>query len=249
MSLKKLLYVFAHPDDETFTSGITIAKYAAENVEISLLCATRGQAGKTGEPPLCTQKELPAVREQEMRDAAAILGIRHLTFLDYEDKYLAEVPTATLAAQIQAMITTHQPQVVVTFAPHGLSGHPDHRTISAVTDLAVKTLPTEQNPVRKLYHVTLPANAPFHNRAIHTDPPEAITTEITAPNYVETAGRALLAHRTQHLSVERVFPGISQGSFEHVRHTNYYMLVWHNLHEYLVTEKESDLFAGIFDES
>lgn len=245
MSLKKVLFVFAHPDDETFTAGVTIAKYATEgDTEISLLCATRGQAGKRGEPPICTTAELPMVREQELREAAAILGIHHLDILDYEDKHLGDVPAPELVGQIQSAIRKHQAQVVVTFAPHGISGHPDHRAISAATDQAVTQIGPD-NPVRKLYHVTLPSNPAFVHINVFTDPPEKITTEISDPTYVPTVAKALLAHRTQHLSVNRVFPGIFQGDYRHVRHINSYILAWHNLPGYSLTEKETDLFAGI----
>lgn len=243
MSLKRILLVFAHPDDETFTSGATIAKYAAD-AEISLLCATRGQAGKRGEPPICTPEELPMVREQELRDAAAILGIKNVQLLDYEDKFLNQVPLPVLVSQIQDAIRRCQPQVVITFAPHGISGHPDHHAISLATDQAVATMESGHS-VLKLYHVTLPSDAPFVNRSVFTDPPESITTVINEPTVVPIVAKALLAHRTQHMSVERVFPGISSGDYSHVRHTNHYILVWHNLPDYQVADKETDLFAGI----
>jgi len=245
MSLKKILFVFAHPDDETFTAGATIAKYAAAgDTEISLLCATRGQAGKCGEPPICSREELPKVREQELREAAAILGIHNVDVLDYEDKHLADVPLPELAGKIEATIRQYQPQVVVTFAPHGISGHPDHHAISLATDHAVTYLKPD-NPVWKLYHVTLPSNAPFVNRNVHTDPPESITTEINEPAYVPVVAKALLAHRTQNMSVGRVFSGIFEGDYSHVRQTNYFILVWHRISDYHLSEKETDLFAGI----
>jgi LmbE family N-acetylglucosaminyl deacetylase len=250
MSLKRILFVFAHPDDESFTSGVTIAKYVREaDAEISLLCATRGQAGKAGEPPLCTPAELPQFRERELLEASRILGIRHVDLLDYEDKHLHESPIETLVAQIQDAIRRHQPQIVITFPPHGISGHTDHRTISEACGLAVKRLPLDETPVKKLYHVTLPSTSPFLNRNVHTDSYESITTVITAPSYVPIVAEALLAHRTQHLSVERVFPGISHGDYRHVRDTNHFILVWHHLPGYRIEGKETDLFAGMVSNS
>lgn len=247
MDRKRILFVFAHPDDESFTSGVTIARYIREeNALVSLLCATRGQAGKPGDPPLCTLEELPAFREQELRRACDILGIQQLDLLDYQDKHLSDVPAETLAGDIQRAILRHQPQVVITFAPHGISGHPDHQAISAATELAVKTLPPETNPVKKAYYVTHPTTAVFGSvRPLHTDPIESITSIITAPEYVAVVGKALLAHRTQHLSVDRVFPGLRQGDTSNVRSANYFILAWHNLPAYRIEEKETDLFAGI----
>lgn len=245
MTKKQLLFVFAHPDDESFAAGVTIAKYVNAGVHVALVCATRGQAGSVGNPPVCTRAELPAVREQELRNAANILGIQKLDILDYEDKQLSHVPIDELAAQIQLAIERHQPQVVLTFAPHGISGHPDHRAICQATTQAVC-----QNcnplPVRKLYYCTIPSHSQLPpGRTIYTDPEDAITTEINAPEYVSVAARALLAHRTQHQSVESVFPGLSQGDLRHVQQVNHYILAWHNLPGYVIRGKEWDLFAGI----
>ncbi|MBR8658591.1 MULTISPECIES: PIG-L deacetylase family protein [Brevibacillus] len=248
MEPKHILFVFAHPDDETFTSGVTICKYAQQpDTTISLVCATRGEAGKAGDPPLCTQAELPSFRERELREAATILGIDNLLFLDYTDKRLSSVPEDELISRIQAVIASCQPQVVVTFAPHGISGHPDHQAISAATTQAVKQLPPG-SPVRKLYHVTYAAGAPAGMFVPPcTDPYEAITTEIRAPEYALQVARALAAHRTQHMSVERVFPGVLAGRLDNVRTVNQFMLVWHNLKGYVPDRegKESDLFAGL----
>ncbi len=245
MSVRRILMVFAHPDDESFTSGVTIAKYADQTeTEVFLLCATRGQAGKAGDPPICTQEELPQMRERELREAAQILGISRVDVLDYIDKKLDTVPLQELAGHIQEAINRYQPQIVITFALHGISGHPDHRMISLATDLAVQSNP--HTPVKKLYHCTLPSVQPFIGvKNIHTDSLDVITTEIEGSEYVERAAKALLAHRTQHLSVDRVFPGIRQGDYSHVRRVNHFILVWHNLGNYTIQGKETDLFAGI----
>ncbi|UFJ42814.1 PIG-L family deacetylase [Brevibacillus humidisoli] len=245
MMKKQLLFVFAHPDDESFTSGVTIAKYSNSGAAVALLCATRGQAGSAGDPPLCSPGELPQVREREVRQAAEILGIHSVDVLDYEDKHLTNVPQEELVEKIQQAVKAYQPQIVVTFAPHGISGHPDHHAISQATTAAVKHLP-ENSPVKKLYYCTIPSTSPMPaGRTLYTDPYETITTEISAPEYIPIAARALLAHRTQHQSVESVFPGITQGDFHQVRHVNHYILAWHNLPEYTVTGKENDFFAGI----
>ena len=245
MSTHRILLVFAHPDDESFATGITIAKYAArQDTQLYLLCATRGEAGKAGDPPLCTQEELPHVREQELLEASRILGIDQVDLLDYVDKQVNTVPMEELVGQITAAINRYQPQVVITFAPHGISGHPDHQRISQATTAAVQSL--GDLSVRKLYHVTLPSTEPFIGvQNIHTDPLDVITTRIECKECLKNVAQALLAHRTQHLSVDRVFPGIRQGDYTQIRAVNYYILAWHNLPNYVVTEKETDLFSGI----
>lgn len=245
MSLHRILLVFAHPDDESFTSGVTITKYANRpDTEVILLCATRGQAGKPGNPPLCTQEELPAMREQELREACEFLGITQLDLLDYMDGKLDSVPLQELTAHIVKAIEKYTPEIVITFAPHGISGHQDHRVISRATSVAVTS--QENSSVKKLYHCTLPSVEPFVGvKNIFTDSPEVITTAIKGEDYVDHAAKALLAHRTQHMSVDRVFPGIRQGDYSHVRSINHFILVWHNIPNYTIQEKEDDLFAGL----
>ncbi|GAA4709276.1 PIG-L deacetylase family protein [Brevibacillus fulvus] len=243
MTNRNLLFVFAHPDDESFSSGVTIAKYAQQTgSEVYLLCATRGQAGKPGNPPVCTMEELPQVREQELRLAAGILGIKELQILDHQDKCLGEVPLEQLQGEIAGAIDRWQPSVVVTFAPHGISGHPDHQAISRVTDLTVKSLPLEKNPVQKLYHVTLPLELLAANQ--YGDPLDKISTTISAPEYKAVVGQALRAHKTQHLSVQRAFPGVMEGNDDQVREQNYFILAWAKRAE-MLSEKTTDLFAGV----
>ena len=72
---KKLLALFAHPDDEAFGTGGTLAKYAAEGDDVYLVTATRGEAGEIKEPDLATPANLPAVREHELRCACETYGI------------------------------------------------------------------------------------------------------------------------------------------------------------------------------
>ncbi|MGN7468909.1 PIG-L deacetylase family protein [Brevibacillus sp. SAFN-007a] len=246
MKKNKILFVFAHPDDETFASGITISKYTQENkAECHLLCATRGQAGKAGDPPLCTAEQLPAYREQELREAAAILGLASVDIWDYEDKLLNTVPVQELADRIQQAIATVEPAVLVTFAPHGISGHPDHQAISLATTQAVQSLDATTS-VRKLYYATRASDGPFGAiQPPYSDPIETITTIIDGPAYKQQVAAALRAHRTQHLSVERVFPGVTSGGFESVPPNNHYILAWHSLPGYTISGKEADFFTGL----
>jgi LmbE family N-acetylglucosaminyl deacetylase len=82
----KLMCVLAHPDDESMGTGSTLAKYAAEGVETTLVMATRGERGWNGDPSAYPGLEgLGKLREAELREAAKILGIREVEFLDYID--------------------------------------------------------------------------------------------------------------------------------------------------------------------
>src|SRR5690242_11953773 len=92
MAERRLLLIYAHPDDESFAVAGTARMYADLGAEIALVTATRGDAGRAGEPPLCGRGELPARREAELHEAARLLGIQHVTLLDYLDKHLADAP-------------------------------------------------------------------------------------------------------------------------------------------------------------
>jgi LmbE family N-acetylglucosaminyl deacetylase len=121
-----LLAVFAHPDDESYLCGGTLARYAAAGGRVVLLCATRGEAGESAAPALAAPDALPAVRETELRAAATLLGVAEVHLLDYRDGALMDVPFLEGVEQVAARIAAARPTVVLTFGPEGVYGHPDH---------------------------------------------------------------------------------------------------------------------------
>ncbi|MBO8172310.1 MAG: PIG-L family deacetylase [Bacillaceae bacterium] len=130
-SKPRILAVFAHPDDETYACGGTLAKYARQGAEITLICATRGEAGRRmGHPPFTTRKELPRVREQELRNACNILGIGDLLFLDLPDKGVERYEPEPLTRRLVQAIRLIRPQIMITFGgAGGFAYHADHRAI------------------------------------------------------------------------------------------------------------------------
>lgn len=141
MQLRSFLAVFAHPDDEAFGSGGSLARYAASGVQVTLVCATRGEVGEISDPALATPETLPAVREGELRAAARAMGIQDVRFLGYRDSGMVgtadnenpaafvNAPAEQVIAQLVAIIREVRPQVVLTFDPNGGYGHPDHIAI------------------------------------------------------------------------------------------------------------------------
>lgn len=135
---RTLLAIYAHPDDEAGSGGGTLAQYAADGVNVALVCATRGEVGEIAEETLATPETLPQVREQELRNAANALGVGEVIFLDYRDSGMAgtddnENPAALVNAseddvvsQLVGVIRRLKPQVIMTFDPTGWYGHPDH---------------------------------------------------------------------------------------------------------------------------
>lgn len=135
---RSLLAIYAHPDDEAFSLGGAIARYAAEGVRVYLVCATRGEVGEISDPSLATPDTLGQVREDELRCAAETMGVSELIFLDYRDSGMAgttenQDPRAFInasdeevAQKLVAIIRRLQPMVIATFEPNGGYGHPDH---------------------------------------------------------------------------------------------------------------------------
>jgi LmbE family N-acetylglucosaminyl deacetylase len=195
MSEKSLLAVFAHPDDETFRPGGTMAILARRGVRVQVLTTTRGQAGSCGEPPLCTPEELPALRERELRCACAALGIEPPILLDYQDGRLAEVHPETIIADILALMADLRPQLMLTFGPDGLSGHPDHIAIGEFAAEAYR----RSADVSALYTLAVPQSLAdaLGMRHIHALPDSAITLSINVGEVWETKMKAIHCHASQ----------------------------------------------------
>ncbi|MCL4811500.1 MAG: PIG-L family deacetylase [Vicinamibacteraceae bacterium] len=134
----RLMAVLAHPDDESLGVGGTLAKYAAEGVDVHLVTATRGEKGRyfdNADRP--GNDEVGRVREAELRAAAEVLGVRELTLLGYVDGELDDADAVEAVGRIATHIRRVRPQVVVTFDPFGAYGHPDHIAICQLTTAAV----------------------------------------------------------------------------------------------------------------
>lgn len=138
MKRQKILAVLAHPDDETLGFGGTLAYYANMGVATHLVCATRGQLGWFGTPEDYPGPDaLGSIRENELVQAAQVLNIQSVQLLDYMDGELDQAEPATIIHQIATHIQRIRPQIVLTFDPFGVYGHPDHIAISQFTTAAV----------------------------------------------------------------------------------------------------------------
>jgi LmbE family N-acetylglucosaminyl deacetylase len=193
--IQTLLAVFAHPDDESFRPGGTLALLAGRGIHVHLLTATRGQAGSCGDPPLCSPAELPAVRERELRCACAALGIEPPRLLDYRDGSLQQADAETLIAQILAVAREIEPQVMLSFGPDGLSGHPDHIAIGRWASEAFQ----RAEKVSALYTVAVPQSlaARLGMTQIRAVPDEEIAVTVDVSSVWEAKMAAIHCHATQ----------------------------------------------------
>lgn len=136
---KNLVCVFAHPDDEAFGPGGTIAKLS-KKYNIYLLCVTKGEVGQKGKTLKVQNSKLGEVRAQELKCSAKILGIKKVYFLGFIDGTLSNNIYHKLAAKIKNHLQKLKPEIVITYEPQGVSGHIDHITTSMVTMFVVQNL-------------------------------------------------------------------------------------------------------------
>ena len=144
----RLLAVLAHPDDETFGMGGTLALYARSGVDVYLICATRGEAGDVDEKYLEGYDSIADLRVSELQCAAEKLGLKEVYNLNYHDSgmlgapenlhphALSNSPIDQVARDIEHYIRLIQPQVVITHDPIGSYFHPDHVAIHQATVMA-----------------------------------------------------------------------------------------------------------------
>jgi LmbE family N-acetylglucosaminyl deacetylase len=167
---------------------------------VHYLCATRGEGGETGEPPLCERKELGQVREQELVCAVQALGGRSLTFLDYTDPTMGEGEEVfaytddltLLAGQVAATIRQFQAVALITHGSNGEYGHPAHVVSHLAARLAVESF-GDQAPL--LYSAS--ASFPEHPkpRITNQDDPAHLVVDVTS--VLSQKIQAALCHRTQ----------------------------------------------------
>lgn len=199
--MSKILLIYAHPDDESFGCGGTIAKYVDQGAEIVLVCATRGEAGKCGEPPVCTSEELPKVREKELLAAAQVLGISKVIFLDYLDAQLFKVNEEEVVGRLIDIINEEKPEVVITFGPDGVSGHKDH---IAVSSWATKAFFEADYRPSKLYYNTVSPKFMAIIKNGDLDAITPLTTKIDVSDYIENKIKAIQCHRSQNMSLGKI---------------------------------------------
>ncbi len=177
MKKRSMLVIMAHPDDESFGIGGTLAKYAAEGVDVHLVCATGGENGTVEAKFLEGHASIAALRAAELQCAAQHLGLASVIMGGYRDSGMAGTdgnehpdsltaqPMEKVAAHFAQVIRQVRPQVVVTHDPIGNYLHPDHIACNRATELAfalagdAAALPVTDHPAyqpQKLYYHTFP---------------------------------------------------------------------------------------------
>jgi len=125
---KRVAGVFAHPDDDTYGVGGSLALHADDpELHVTVIMTTSGDAGRIADPSLATRETLGVVREGEDLASWRALGLEpKIHFLRHPDGHLAEIPRDRLVASYLELLLAARPDVVITFGPEGITGHEDH---------------------------------------------------------------------------------------------------------------------------
>lgn len=209
----KVLFIYAHPDDETFATGGTIAKLVRNGHSVNVITATTGQAGQTGEYGQITPEELAEIRIEEQEEAAKILGIEETHHLGFYDGRLINKSPNELARLLVPLIEERQPDIVVTFEKNGVSNHPDHKQMSLAATEAFKEYMKYAKKHVRLYHLAVPKSyLKAYEKAGLTmkafgmpkgTPDKDITTIIDISDVFEIKDKAARAHKSQAEDWER----------------------------------------------
>jgi LmbE family N-acetylglucosaminyl deacetylase len=234
----RLLACFAHPDDEAFPVGGALAAHAARGVQIRLVTTTLGEEGEIRQEGAATRETLPSVRRMELARSVRALGLAGHRVLDYRDsgmdkasstshpKAFINAPADEVVECLVAEIRRFRPQVVLTFEPGGLSGHPDHKAISRHTTEAFRLAADpgafprqvrdglQPHGAYRLFYSARPKGfratwaaklraagidfpMPPAELAEQGTPAEELHLEMDVDRYLETKMAGILCHRTQ----------------------------------------------------
>jgi LmbE family N-acetylglucosaminyl deacetylase len=151
---RRILCVFAHPDDETTTTGASIIRSIREGVQVHVVTATRGEQGTLGTGGVTyTREELPQVREAELRSVMQLFGVEPPTLFDYKDQRLKDADVQEVAGKVLAVMQEVRPHMVITFGPTGISKHDDHIAIHKAAVDAFQSYQQLTSDEPRLYYV------------------------------------------------------------------------------------------------
>ena len=204
---RTLLFVFAHPDDESHWGSGLALKCHEEGARTILVTATRGERGTTG--GLCAPEDLARVREDELREAARILKFDELQLLAYVDKALPAAPPDQIRRELVDVIRRERPAIVVTFDPNGITLHIDHLAISRfVTDAIAaaadpRWFPELGDPHQVARLLWTPAVMPWDEGEFPPRP--SVDFLIDTTTWWRERAAALAAHRTQRATLDTLY--------------------------------------------
>jgi LmbE family N-acetylglucosaminyl deacetylase len=196
-----LAAVLAHPDDESFGCAGALALAHAAGATTRLLVATRGEAGTPDGMP---DPSFGDTREAELICAARTIGLDEVSLLDgYPDGGMADQPFDVLVEEIAAWLGERRPSAVITFGPHGVTGHPDHVVVGSATRWAVERL-AEEGIAPNAVYVVSPIFDPSGNLYDLSPEEQSASHRIEITGVAERKLAALECHASQTDTAEQI---------------------------------------------
>jgi LmbE family N-acetylglucosaminyl deacetylase len=124
-----LLAIFAHPDDETFGLAGCFAMYRSRGIRCALITASCGEAGEISDLVHINPEDLCDARADELKQAMKAVGVDEVNILGYADGRVSQADPQEITGRIVRLVRQMRPDVIVTFGPEGIYGHPDHIAI------------------------------------------------------------------------------------------------------------------------
>lgn len=199
---KTAFVILAHPDDESFGPGGTIA-LLSQTHDVYLFCATKGEAGQDYSEQ--NGMSLTEKRVIELQEASAILGVKKVIFLGYEDGYLSNSVYHEIADKISVYVNELQPDRIITYEPRGISGHLDHIAMSMISSFIY----IKNKCIKELYYLCLDEK----QRGLGQDyfiyfppgyPDNEITKRIDITSVLDKKIAAIRKHSSQIKDVEQM---------------------------------------------
>ena len=128
--MKPVVGIFAHPDDEVFGPGGTLALFAKEGRDVYIISVTNGDAGQNSSND---NRDLGEIRREELQASAKALGVKNVFFLGYKDGTLSNNLYHEIADKIQTILKQIDPEIIITMEHRGVSGHLDHIAVSMIS--------------------------------------------------------------------------------------------------------------------
>lgn len=200
--MKRLVCVFAHPDDESFGPSGTIHLYAKTH-EVHIICITNGDAGENHHKR--TKPDLATIRQKELRASAKFLGVKKVHFLNYQDGTLNNAQYHEIAEKIKHITDYLKPEILLTFEPRGISGHIDHIAASMITSYVFGKVPY----AKTLMYYCLPSELSqlFGEYFVYRPPgykQEEIDKVVDISTARDTKTKAMLFHKSQMHDAQRL---------------------------------------------
>ena len=211
----KILYIYPHPDDESFGPAHVMAKQRRQGHEVYLLTLTKGGATKQRFKYGYSIEKMGEVRYQEMLNVAKVLDLTGMTVLDLPDSGLKEMDPREIEQVVMGHIQQIQPQVVVSYAVHGISGFHDHLVMHAVAKRVFVKLKESVSYLKRLAFVTITEESAKQSTHFHLNgsKPEEIDCIVEVQESdIECCYEALNCYVTFQETIEK------SGVKNHIRH-------------------------------